>query len=364
MQENQNFSLRKLNTLGVEIQAARYVVIEQPPELEKFFATNDLHSYQYTGKKDSRCLFLLGSGSNTLFVGDFPGTVMKLDLKGMKVVKEDDWEVHLEVNAGESWSDLVDYTVENGWSGMENLALIPGTVGAAPIQNIGAYGGEFSDTCIKIRVFDTHDHVWRDFLAPECDFGYRTSMFKQDEYRGRFLVTRLWFKLLKNVRISPEYLDHGRRESLQEELEKIAQKPFTPKDVAQAVKNIRTRKLPDLTQEFTAGSFFQNPIITQKQLAKLHQRMNVPEERRQVPSWPARGIKNRGLFKVPAGWLLEDIGWRGREEGNCCTSDKQALVVQTNGRASGLEVHAFIQKIQQDFQQSYGFPLLPEVVII
>lgn len=368
------------NTLGVKIKAQEKQVFHKAEALVEFFSTHP-----------PKLFYVLGQGSNTLFTQDFGGVVVVPLLLGKRIIHETKEHIWLEVGAGEDWSSLVEYTVSQGWGGLENLALIPGTVGAAPIQNIGAYGQEFSNICSEVKVFQTMTNSQKVFLTSDCLFVYRGSIFKknnpivtpavqkwkeQTAFHHRYsgfegnlrplpinstdIVLSVTLKLAKTHEAQLSYVDHGRRSSLETELRKLHAGPYSPEEIWKVVVTIRQKKLPDIQKDFTAGSFFKNPIIPIELLKQWQSKPSSALKRKEIPSWPV----DKDYVKVPAGWLLEDIGWRGKAIENCFTSPNQALIVQSNGQASGEEILKFIHTMQQDFHTAYGTWLEPEVVII
>jgi len=302
-----------------------------------------------------------------LFMEDFKGLVLNIRLKGKKIIEENDREVLIEVGAGENWHELVSYAVENNFGGIENLALIPGTVGAAPVQNIAAYGQNFSDVFNSLEAFDFKTGEIEKFDTKACGFAYRKSIFK--EYKDRYAVLRVKIKLKKNFLLETSYYQTGiSHNSLKEEIRKISSGPYTLKNVYDAVINIRKGKLPDAAIVPTAGSFFLNPVVSREKFEEL--KKNIPE----LQSYPVdqlrydgpEGISSGedGLVKIAAGRLIESLGWLGKWIGNCGVSDKHALVIVTNGEASGREVLDFSEKIKKSVLDAYGIELENEVNIV
>ena len=256
----ENYDLKNLNTFSIPARAKFFVEIKSMAELNELF----LNTRFKENKK-----FFLGGGSNILLTGDFDGIVVKISLLGKKILEQDDKKVLLEVSAGEDWHELVAYAVDNNWGGIENLAFIPGSVGAAPIQNIAAYGGNFSDVFVSLDAFNTESGEIEIFDKERCHFGYRESVFKK-ELKDKYIILRIRLVLSKNPKLETSYYQIGiTRNSIKDELEKIAEMPFTIKDVYQAVENIRTKKLPNPKITPTVGSFFLNTIVSKDKYEEL-----------------------------------------------------------------------------------------------
>ena len=292
-------------------------------------------------------LLILGGGSNLLFTQDFPGLVLKNDIKGIDIFNHDDEKVILKVGAGEVWHEFVLYAVENGFGGIENLSLIPGNVGASPIQNIGAYGVEIKDVFEKLEAVEIKTGLIHTFSSEDCRFGYRESVFKH-QLKNQFVITSVYFKLTKKHLLNTKY------GSIEEELK--AQEILNPtiKDVSNAVIAIRRSKLPDPKELGYAGSFFKNPVIQKtifKELEKAHP---------SIPNFPQNDLET----KIPAGWLIETAGWKGKIVGNCGVHAKQALVIVNYGNASGEEIHSLSNEIIKDIKQKFNIELEREVNII
>ncbi len=291
--------------------------------------------------------FVLGQGSNVLFVNDFRGVVILNRLMGREIVEEDDDHVFLRVNAGESWSDLVDYTVGRGWGGLENLSLIPGTVGAAPVQNIGAYGVELTDVLDSVEAFDFRTGELEVFSRTQCELGYRTSVFKTKR-KGKFMVTSIVIKLNKIPEVNIRY------KALKEYFEKNPVEEITIRDVNEAVKAIRRSKLPDTSVLGSAGSFFKNPVVSSEVAAEL------------TDCFPGMPVFDMGgnNHKLAAGWLIEQCGWKGKRSGNAGVYEKQALVLVNYGKATGKEIFDLSQQIIESVREKFGITLEREVTVI
>lgn len=337
-----DFSLRRLNTFGIEAQARAYLPV----------AGVDL----LLAVKNSRELaalprLILGGGSNLLLTQDFPGLVLHMRNTGISIVDSDnganETTVYVRAAAGESWHGLVMWTLEQGLGGLENLALIPGSVGAAPIQNIGAYGVELKDRFHSLTAFDFVSGEILTLDRAACRFGYRDSIFKQ-ELRDRAVVLDVTFALPKQWQANMQYAD------VMQELSSQQIGSPSARDIAAAVIAIRTRKLPDPAQIGNAGSFFKNPIVL------VAQRDSLLAEYPQLVSY----AQPDGGCKLAAGWLIDQCGWKGKSLGAAGVYAKQALVLVNQGGATGKEIAALAQAIQADVQAKFGVRLEPEPVYI
>lgn len=328
-------SLYGLNTFGLDVRARYLVRATEVEDLRQLFA-------QW---KDVPKL-VLGGGSNILFTKDFDGMVIKMEIAGISKVSEDAQSVVLEAGAGEQWHGFVRRSIELGLQGLENLSLIPGTVGASPIQNIGAYGVEVKDVIEEVHALDIQSGEMRVFSNAECTFGYRNSFFKQ-EGKGKYVVTHVRFRLRKH----PEYnTSYG---AIEETLRQEGISAPTARDISDAVIRIRTEKLPDPAQIGNCGSFFKNPEIPLAQYEAL--KAHHPQ---------APGYKTTEGMKVPAGWLIEQCGWKGKQVGHVGTYAKQALVLVNMGGATGAEAWQLALDIQASVQERFGIRIEPEVNIL
>jgi len=334
----EKFNLKLLNTFGVDATAEKGIEIENHEDLNQL-VDNSLCK----GKP----VFFLGEGSNVLFVRDFPGYVVLNRLMGREVVEEDDDHVFLRVNAGESWAELVDYTVGRGWGGLENMSLIPGSVGAAPVQNIGAYGVELKDVLDCVEVLDLWTGELEVFSVTQCELGYRTSLFKTGG-KGHYLVTSIVLKLTKMPEINISY------NALQEYFKQNPVEEITIRDVSEAVKAIRRSKLPDPSVLGSAGSFFKNPVVSAEKAWQLKTRFH---------DIPAFDLGNDN-FKLAAGWLIEQCGWKGKRIGDAGVYEKQALVLVNYGNATGKEIYDLSQKIVESVHEKFGVLLEREVTVV
>jgi UDP-N-acetylmuramate dehydrogenase len=296
---------------------------------------------------DSRKDLVLGDGSNVLLTTDVPGTVMLNRLSGRRVLGEDGNTVRVWLGAGEPWHDAVRWTLERGFCGLENLSLIPGRCGAAPMQNIGAYGVELADRLVAVDTWDWDAGEPRRRAREECDFTYRDSRFRSGE-PDRFLITGLELELDRRFR--PELAYAG----LREELETFGVTEPTAVDVSDAVIRLRRRKLPDPQEIGNAGSFFKNPEL------------GTAEANRLAQNWPALPLHPVGqnLVKASAAWMIESCGWKGRRDGDAGISDRHALVLVNHGRATGPELRALARRVQDDVQRTFGVRLEPEPRLI
>lgn len=338
-----NISLRSFNTFGVDALGKYFVVIKTEDEASSFFQSDEFSSLELNAEN----ILLLGGGSNILFTKDFEGLVVKNEIDGIHIVEQQDDEIEVEVGSGMLWHDFVKTCVDHGWGGVENLSLIPGTVGAAPVQNIGAYGVELKDVFVRLRGWDIPNRCFREFENIDCSFGYRTSVFKT-EYRSKLLITSVVFKLTRsNHRLSLEY------GAIRDQLNKSSVVHPTIKDISDAVVEIRRSKLPDPKAIGNAGSFFKNPVVSQDQLDKI--RISYSD----IVAYPAEDG-----YKVAAGWLIEKAGWKGYREGHVGCHEKQALVLVNHGGASGNEIVELSKKIQRSVREQFGVILEPEVNIL
>lgn len=331
-------NLQAYNTLGVQAHATRFISIESQKQLEEL-----LQNPSY--KKEN--IFVLGGGSNVLFVDDFDGLILHMDIKGIRKVDEDEDHVWVRAGAGEVWHDLVLHCVEKGWGGIENLSLIPGTVGAAPIQNIGAYGVELKDVFDSLEAVNLETGAARTFSRQECRFGYRDSIFK-NTLKGQFAITSVTLRLDKQPELNTSY---GAIQSKLEEKEIL--EPGI-KDISDIVIDIRRSKLPDPKALGNAGSFFKNPVISK-------QKHEVLKE--QHPNIPGYTV-DKDSVKVPAGWLIEQTGWKGKKLGQAGTYQNQALVIVNHGGATGKEIISLAEKVKKSVKERFDISLDTEVNII
>jgi UDP-N-acetylmuramate dehydrogenase len=329
-------SLKPFNTFGIDA-AARYLT-----EAE---AVSDLQNILFSESFRSVPKLFLGGGSNILLTQDYNGLVVLIKLKGIEKIKEDSTHVWLKAGAGVNWHQFVLHAISTNLGGIENLSLIPGTVGAAPMQNIGAYGVEIKDTFDSLEALHIETGQLQTFANADCQFGYRESVFKHD-LKGQYIITSVTFRLTKNpTSFNTSYGD------IQKTLQEMGVQTPTLKAVSDAVIHIRQSKLPDPKEIGNAGSFFKNPVISQVQFAALQARYPA------VPSYPAEADK----VKVPAGWLIEQAGWKGVQMGNVGVHKRQALVLVNYGHGSGKEIQQLAQTIQRSVKDTFGIDLHTEV---
>lgn len=326
-----NYPLKELNTFGIESVAEEFYIAESQEDIFHFIRNH------YNPEKR----FLpIGGGSNVLFPSFFAGIILGMNTKGIDVYTKG-VDIFVKAAAGENWESFVDFCVNNHFCGLENLSLIPGKVGAAPIQNIGAYGSEVKDSIFSVDTIEIKTGISKTFSNKECDFGYRNSVFKA-VFKGKYLITSVCFKLSK---LFTPNLGYG---ALKGEFDPSG--PENPAQVSEAIKRIRRSKLPDPLLIGNAGSFFKNPTIS------AHHHELLKDTYPELISFPAG--EN---FKLAAGWLIEKAGWKGRSLGNAAVHDKQALVIINKGGATGEEIRKLAAEIQKDILKLFGVALEPEV---
>jgi UDP-N-acetylmuramate dehydrogenase len=331
-----NASLKNYNTLGLDYKANRLVIIKSEEEaVSLVLKHNELIDP----------VLVLGGGSNILFTGDYNGTILHPEIPGIKIREKEGDQVVVSAGAGVKWDDLVEWTVKNDFYGLENLSLIPGTAGAAAVQNIGAYGAEIKDYIFRVRCLSLIDAAVVEFNNQECRFSYRNSIFKQD-IKGHFLISEVFFRLSMKPTLNISY------GSLQKEAENIGK--LSQKTIRQAVINIRTSKLPDPSVTGNAGSFFKNPVISGEKAEILQNRF---------PSIP-KYSESSGETKIAAGWLIDQCGWKGKRIGDAGVHEKQALVLVNYGNASGRELLDLSEMIRRSVYEKFGIDLEREVEVI
>ncbi|MEW9900235.1 UDP-N-acetylmuramate dehydrogenase [Chitinivorax sp. PXF-14] len=331
-----NVSLKPFNTFGVDVQAAGLAHLASLDELRAVLADP---AWQGVPR------LVLGGGSNMLFTRDFPGLVLRVELQGRTKVDEDAQAVYARGMAGESWHDFVQWTIAQGWAGLENLSLIPGTVGASPIQNIGAYGVEIKDCFHSLDAIELATGQLRQFLLADCAFAYRDSVFK-GALAGRYLVVSVTFRLPKQPCWHTGYGE------IQQELATRQVTELSARAIADAVIAIRRRKLPDPAEIGNAGSFFKNPVVEASLAAALRERFPA------LPAYP----QPDGRSKLAAGWLIDQCGWKGRSLGAAGVYEKQALVLVNCGGASGADIWRLAEAIRASVYERFGVELEPEPV--
>lgn len=330
--------LKPYNTFGLAVQAKRLIALRSVEEVRAFLADRS-----HSGDP----VRVLGGGSNVLFTEDFPGTLVQLCLTEIRERAIDERYTEVFAGAGVVWNDLVTHTVSRGLGGLENLTLIWGWVGAAPMQNIGAYGVEVKDTITAVHTVELATGQERIFTNEECRFGYRESVFKR-ELAGQYWITGVTFKLDKEPRLKMAYGD------IQKTLAEMEVNTPGIADISRAVAAIRTAKLPDPRHEGNAGSFFKNPEVAPELADRLHERYPL------MPTYPAPG----GLVKIPAGWLIEQAGWKGHRRAHVGVHPRQALVLVHYGGGQGAELLELAHDIQADVRTRFGIDLTPEVNIL
>lgn len=343
-----NTSLKTWNTFQVDVTADYSFVLERQSQLPQIFNAIEQKVEFY----------MLGDGANILFTKDIHGLVIKNQLKGITLVQETETDVLIKVASGEDWHEFVKYGVNNQWSGVENLAYIPGTVGAAVAQNIAAYGHNIEDSIVRVEGIDLETRDPFQFTREECRFNYRDSLFKSTENHNLF-ITNVVFKLSKIFRPTVNYFE--RYLSLEEELGK---EPQNSLDIFNAVIRLRKKKLPDWTRVGTAGSFFKNPIVTKETYELLQ------KDIKELQCYPVEKLiysstddDSQTFVKIPAARLLDELGWRGKRIGRVGTFEKQALVIINLGDATGQEILEFSEKMKNDIRSHFDIVLEPEVKI-
>jgi UDP-N-acetylmuramate dehydrogenase len=333
-----NISLQTLNTMGIDVLASNFVEVETVSQLLEALEWSE------TNKKE---IMVLGGGSNVLFTRDFDGLIIQNKIRTVEIIEETKDSVFLHIGAGENWHELVQYTVDQNWYGIENLALIPGSVGAAPIQNIGAYGVELKDVLTKVHAIDLQSKNTRTFSNEECKFAYRDSVFKSVN-KGKFTIVGIEIGLSKVRRINIEYGD------IRKVLDEMDERDIIAKTIFDAVCKIRKSKLPDPAVLGNTGSFFKNPIVSMDIME------NIKSSHPDVPMYPV----DENRVKIPAGWLIEKSGWKGKRIGETGNHEKQALVIVNYGKATGIEVLEHANRVIDDIKNKFGIELQAEVNII
>jgi UDP-N-acetylmuramate dehydrogenase len=329
MLRQHNYSLKNNNTFGIDCRAAEFIEYDSVEDLQRVIP-----------ELKGRRVLHIGGGSNLLFTGDFPGVVLHSRIKGIDILDETDETVVIRVGAAEVWDDLVAYAVKNGWNGIENLSLIPGETGAAAVQNIGAYGTEVKDVILSVETLSLENGKMRTFSNAECGYAYRQSVFKKS-LKGQYAVISVTMRLSKQF--SPNVGYGNIRQALEG-------RELTASNVRQAIIDIRNQKLPDPKVTGNAGSFFVNPVVDADKFNDLRQ---------QYPDMPYYEVE--GGFKIPAGWLIEQAGWKGRALGRAAVHDRQALVIVNLGGASAAEIVRLSERVRKDVFSKFGVSISPEV---
>lgn len=336
MQVQENISLKRYNTFGIDVNAKYFSSFANADELN-FLTT------LYPGEAH----FILGGGSNILFANNFDGFVLKNEIVGIEKIGEDEEYIYVKAGAGVNWHQFVLHCIKNNWAGVENLSLIPGNVGASPMQNIGAYGVEIENIFFALAAFHLREKKIISFTKEDCAFGYRESVFKH-KYKNQFAILHVTYKLRKQPVFNTTY------GAIQQELEKMGVKELSIQAISEAVIKIRSSKLPNPQQIGNAGSFFKNPEVPLAQYNEL---------KLLFPGIIAYKLEN-GNMKLAAGWLIEQCGWKGFRRGNTGCYDKQALVLVNYGHASGREIVNLSEEIMQSVKEKFSVQLEREVNII
>ncbi len=331
-----NYSLQHLNTFHFDAIAKWFLAIKDKSELIKFFSSEIGHFPTY---------FILGGGSNVLFSGNYEGLIIHLDIRGKTIDHEDENYIYLRAQAGEDWDQLVEFTVSKGWGGLENLSLIPGRVGACPIQNIGAYGVEVKDAVVEVEYFDLVDEMVHSLKNDECAFEYRNSVFK-NKLKGRAVILSVLFRLTKKPVLNYNYV------TLKNELQTITS--IDLKGVRDAVIRVRRSRLPDPDTLGNAGSFFKNPVISATHYHVLKKKYS------DIPGYQVEEEK----MKVPAAFLIETCGWKGKRMGNVGVHQQQPLVLVNYGGGTGNDVLELAGKIKESVKPAFDIDLEMEVNIV
>lgn len=333
---SENISLKPFNTFGINVYSKRFAAFSNYEDLNTIL-----------DKKESDELLILGGGSNILFTKDFDGLVLKNEIKGFEIIEQSDTYSIVRAGGGEIWHEFVLYCISNNLGGIENLSLIPGNVGAGPMQNIGAYGVELKDVFFQLEAYHIASGEIHTFNKEQCEFGYRDSIFKR-QLKDQYIITYVCIKLSRN--------NHSINTSygvIETELSRMNVSDPTIADVSKAVIAIRSRKLPDPNEIGNAGSFFKNPIVPEKILSKIQ------ESFEDVPNYPA----NNGYVKLAAGWLIEQSGWKGKSFGQYGVHKNQALVLVNYANASGKQLFDLSEQILNDVNKKFGVTLEREVNI-
>ncbi|MBO4371236.1 MAG: UDP-N-acetylmuramate dehydrogenase [Paludibacteraceae bacterium] len=332
----ENYSLLNNNTFGIDVQANYFIEYDSVEELQQLLRSDLLRENK---------MFHIGGGSNLLFINDYQGVILHSRIKGIEAVEGTRTKVVLRAGAGVVWDDFVAFCAGKNYGGVENMSGIPGEVGASPVQNIGAYGVEAKDVIVKVECVRVSNGEECVFTAEQCKFGYRDSIFKRD-WKGQYIVTAVYFQLTKN---GVPNVNYG---SLSEEIKQYPE--VTISNVRNAVLAIRKRKLPEPKVLGNAGSFFLNPVVSAKKFEEMRAK------------WPDMPYFNAGgkQYKVPAGWMIEQCGWKGKSVGNVAVHGNQALVLINKGGANGLDIINLSDSIRQSVRDKFGIDLVPEVNIV
>ncbi|HMA61769.1 MAG TPA: UDP-N-acetylmuramate dehydrogenase [bacterium] len=332
----ENYSLKDYNTFQVEARANYFARCQSINELKELLASSEFQQNSH---------FVLGGGSNLLFTTDFEGIIVYPDLRGLQILDQTDSNIIIKVSNGEVWDNFVGYCVRNNYGGIENLSWIPGKLGAVPVQNIGAYGAEAGDRIVEVEALEISTGKLKTFSNKECKFGYRDSIFKNQE-KENYIIVAVTFELIKDP---PLITDYG---GIEAKLKNYDQENIQV--MREIIIDIRKNKLPDPDQIGNAGSFFKNPIVDQKKFE------SIKEEYSKMPFYKLSSDR----IKIPAGWIIEKCGWKGRTIGDAGVYEKQALIIVNNGQATGQEIYELSQKIEADVKAKFGIELEREVQVL
>ncbi len=343
MQVQQSTSLLPYNTFGIDAKAQFFASFSHLEDLKSLLAFHK----ELSSTHKNVPLMILGGGSNILLTQDFNGLVLKNELKGIELVGEDADHYYVKAAAGEVWHELVEYCIAHNYAGLENLSLIPGNVGASPMQNIGAYGVEIKDVFHELEALNINEGTVQTFSNTDCEFGYRESIFK-NKLKGQFIILNVTYRLQKHPVLNTSY------GAIREQLELMGDKELTIKNISQAIINIRTSKLPNPKEIGNAGSFFKNPQVSK---FKLHV---IWDDYPDVVAYEVNSL----TYKLAAGWLIEKCGWKGIRRGDAGCHAKQALVLVNYGNATGKEILDLSTEIINSVKEKFGIELEREVNII
>lgn len=338
MQIRENISLRPYNTFGIDAMARQFAVFGSVSELKELMD----YGRQAAGKR-----MVLGGGSNILLTGDYDGLVLKNEIMGIEMVREDEDHIYVKAGAGENWHRFVMHCVEKEYAGLENLSLIPGSIGASPMQNIGAYGVEIKEVFHELEAYHIEDGTLHNFSASDCEFGYRESVFKR-KYKDRFVIASVTYRLSRKPHFNISY------GAIKDELERMGVQELNIRAVSDAVIRIRSSKLPDPKETGNAGSFFKNPLMPNEQFIPLKEAFP------NIVAFPSGNDQT----KLAAGWLIEQCGWKGFRRGDAGCYPKQALVLVNYGSATGREVFDLSEEIIASVKNKFGVELEREVNIV
>jgi len=343
-----NIPIKQYNTFAINAYSTSFAVFKSVENAQEL-----LETYYQIRNNQQNSVLILGGGSNLLFTSDFDGLILKNEIRGIKIVKEDEQHIYIQAGAGENWHQFVLFCIEHNLAGVENLSLIPGNVGASPMQNIGAYGMEIKDVFHSLEAYHIKDKKLVTFSLNDCEFGYRESVFKK-KFKNQFIITSVTYRL---NRVPDYHISYG---AIGQELEKMGVKDLSIRAISQAVINIRSSKLPDPAVIGNAGSFFKNPEVDSQQFHELT---------RMFPGIVGYDLPN-GNVKLAAGWLIEQCGpfagtsWKGYRKGDAGCHEKQALVLVNYGNASGSEIYDLSEEILQSVKAKFGVVLEREVNIV